>query len=68
MAKGTIDDQCIKTNKKVLVRDCEDCLSKREGSPLCLKRGFVWGRPDISKPLWEFIIILRHPYNHLKEN
>ncbi len=65
--RGAIDDQCIKTGQKVLVKDCEDCLTERKCSPLCLRRGFIWGRPDRCKPLWELTVILRHPYNHLKE-
>ena len=49
---GILDDYCHLLGYTVLVRDCEQCLSDRKCDPVCLYRGFVWGRPDERKPLW----------------
>lgn len=45
---------CMKTNKQVLVSDCEECLSQRKALPVCFKRGFAWGVPDNKEPIWEY--------------
>ena len=45
---------CIKTLKKVVVLDCENCLTERLASPTCFRRGFVWGLPDKNEPRWVF--------------
>lgn len=45
--------KCIKDPlRKVVVNDCEKCLSKRDAPALCFKRHFVWGIPDESEPRW----------------
>lgn len=45
--------ECVKnSSKRVCVSDCERCLSAREASEICFKRGFVWGCPNESEPRW----------------
>ena len=45
---------CRKYNKNVLVKDCEDCITKRKCEPICVKREFVWGVPDNEEPRWVY--------------
>ena len=46
--------ECLKHNKQVLVKDCEECLTKRKALPVCFKRGFAWGVPDNDEPRWVY--------------
>lgn len=50
------DNKCIKDNKLVLVRDCEECQTNRQCPPLCFKRGLIFGMKDNEIPLWAFTI------------
>jgi hypothetical protein len=49
---GILDNHCHLKGHTVIVSDCETCLSERKCDPVCLYRGFVWGRPDEWRPLW----------------
>jgi len=44
--------KCPLNGTVVKVYDCERCLTQRKASPVCFRRGFVWGVPDSNEPRW----------------